>query len=487
MKRINTLSLPVVFKIIGWLLLIEGIILLIPLIFSLFESDGDWKGFLVACLSSMGCGGLLTWVFRHTPVRMRRREGYLLTSVIWILFSAFGMIPFVMCGTPLSVADAYFETMSGFTTTGATVICDVESCSRSILLWRSVIQWIGGLGIVLFMLALLPSLNSSGGVTMYNSEVTGITHDKLHPSIRHTAKSLWSVYLVLTVALFICLYVGPMDFFDALCQSLTTMATGGFSTKNTSIAGFGSNYIAVVLSVFMIIGGTNFVLLYNAVRGDWRSLWRNDVLRAYLLIILSAVAIVDIAQIAGGGEVTAQSLIINPVFLVSSAITSTGFTYLGGEGWGQTGLLVIMLLMFTGACAGSTTGAVKVDRIVAMRKNFAIELGKTLFPNHVRCVEVSGKTLSESLTGRISAFISLYFFVVMVLTFVLCAYGIDFTDSIFAVLSCVGNNGLGYGVTAAGFGVLPDFSKWLLSAGMLIGRLEIFTVLAVFTATFWRK
>ena len=487
MRKINTLSMAVVFKVMGWLLLLEGGLLLIPLILSLAESDNDWPGFLVASLATLVSGGLLTLFLRSTAVRMRRREGYLLTSVVWILFSAFGMIPFIMSEPSLSVADAYFETMSGFTTTGATVITDVESYSRSILLWRSMIQWVGGLGIVLFILALLPSLNTSEGVTMYNSEITGITHDKLHPHIRHTAKSLWSVYMALTVLLFFLLWLGPMDFFDAVCQSMTTMATGGFSTRNASIASFGSDYIAVVLGIFMIIGGINIVLLYNLVHGGWRQVIGNDVLRGYLLIILAAILIVDAAQLIGGAEPSTLNLVINPLFLVSSAISSTGFTYDSFTGWGEVGLLVIMLLMFSGACAGSTTGAVKVDRLMALRRNFANELGKTLFPNHVRLVEINGRTLTESMTSRISAFISLYLLITVILTFTLCAYDISFVDSLFASLSCVGNNGLGYGVTAAGFGPLPDLAKWLLSAGMLVGRLEIFTVLSIFTTVFWKK
>ena len=477
----------IVFRFLGWLMLVEAALMLIPLVMALFISDSDWLGFTLGAASAAVVGALLAFLFRRSPTRLNRRDAFLLTTVTWILFSLVGMIPF-MTGTPaLGVTDAFFETMSGFTTTGATVIADVEACHRPLLLWRSMIQWVGGLGIVLFFLALLPSLSQQGSLSMFNAEITGITHDKLHPRIRRTAMSLWKVYAALTLLEMLLLWAGPMDFFDAICHSLTTMSTGGFSTRNGSIASFDSPYAGWVVTVFMFAGGINFALLYGLMRGQLRALVGNDVMRAYSMIVGAAYVATAAYMVFSGQELSVDSILLNPLFMLTSAVTTTGFSYHGFDAWGAPGLLIVMLLMTSGACAGSTTGAVKIDRLLAMRRNLARQIGRTLYPNRLRYVNVNGKMIDDAGMGRVAAFLFLYLATTAAMTFVGCCYGISPGDSFFAALSCIGNNGLGHGLTSVSFAPLPDMVKWVFSVGMLIGRLELFTVFAIFTATFWRK
>lgn len=473
-------------KISGWLFLLEGILMALPLVVSLVLGEEDWKAFAAAASVTALVGGLAVWFNRHESTRIYRREGYLLISSVWVLFSIFGMLPFVLAEHPLAVTDAFFETMSGFTTTGATVIADVEAQSRSILLWRAEIQWIGGLGIVLFLIAFLPALNGSGGISLFNAEITGVTHDKLHPQIKKTALSLWGVYGALSVAMIPLLMAGGMSFFDSVCQSMSTLSTGGFSTRNAGIASWGSSYIATVVTVFMLLGGINFILLYNAVHGRWRSLTGNGTLRLYSGIVLVSVAMISLTLVAGGST-GLESLVIAPLFHVASAITSTGFTYSDFASWGPVSTAITIMLMICGACAGSTTGGVKVDRVSAMIKNLRDQVILTLFPSHVKRIDLDGKVLEEGQMTRIFAFVTIYLLAVSAGALVMSCYGYSIIDSFFSSASCIGNSGLGYGATGSNYGSLPCIVKWVFSFEMLLGRLEIFTLLVLFYAPFWRR
>lgn len=474
-------------KVVGWLLILEAAMLLMPAAVSLIYGGRDFLPFILAAGITAFSGVAVSWPLHRVKIQLRRREGYLLTAIVWVLFSLFGMIPFLLCDHPLSVADAYFETMSGFTTTGATVISDVESCSHAILFWRALMQWLGGLGIVLFLLALLPALNQSGGITMYNAETTGITHDKLHPRIRQTAGSLWQLYGILTVMLIFLLWLGPMDIFDAVCQSLAAISTGGFSTRNSSIAAWNSSYVNAVITLFMFVAGVNFVLLYGAIHGRARDLFRNDVFRSYLGIVLGAFLIISIFNMAACHDFSLPAILFLPMFHVVSAVTSTGFSAADFSLWGPVALQVTLLLMAVGACAGSTTGGLKVDRIVALFRNLHRQIRLTLYPNHVIDLEVGGKRFSYSQLAAVSAVFTLFLIVILTITLILASQDMTLADALFATVSCVGNNGLGHGATASGFGDISPCGKWLLSAGMLLGRLEFFTVIAILTPAFWRK
>lgn len=482
------INYPSILKILGWLLLTEAALMAIPLAVNIIEGQ-KILGFVLGIGGAGLLGGALTRFFHFDRSLIRRREGYLLVSVSWMVFSLFGMLPFIFCNTPLSVSDAFFETMSGFTTTGATTLADVEALSDGILLWRSMTQWVGGLGIILFMLALLPALNDTGGIPMYNAEVTGITHDKLHPRIRHTAMSLWVVYVALTLVSSLMLWAGPMDFFDALCQSMTAISTGGFSTKNTSIAWWDSDYVSLVTTLFMFLGGVNFSLIYAGARGRWDALWRNDVFRAYSLIVIVFTTMMSVSLAATGQAATFHDAVIAPLFHVVSTISTTGFTVADFGQWGNFTLLLTILLMLAGACAGSTTGAIKVDRLVALRHNLNNEIKLAINPRRVYVVRVNGNIMPPQEISRMTAFITIYLSLTLAGALILSAFGYDLTDCFFAVASCIGTNGLGYGLTGAagGYHFLPDAAKWVMSFFMLIGRLELFSLLVLFFPYFWRK
>lgn len=493
MKRLSRIHIDyrTVSNVTGSLLFVEAVMLLLPLLVSLLYGEGEWWIFLsAAALSAVaGVGLIQLGGGRHYKLQMNRREGYLLTTFIWIVYSLIGMVPFLFMPSPLNVTDAFFETMSGFTTTGATVFADVESLSHGILFWRALTQWVGGLGIVIFMLVVLPTLNQSGSVSLFNAEVTGITHDKLHPRVGQTAKSLLYVYLLLTAVLILLLWCGPMNLFDAVCQGFSTMSTGGFSTRNASIAAWNSDYVGWVVAIFMLVGGVNFMLLYGLLRGNWRPLVRNDVFRAYGFIVLVSWGLFALARFINGNDGGIGRNLLEPLFQVATTITTTGFSFGSYEGWGQLALSVILILMLMGACAGSTTGAVKIDRFVAVWKNMRRSMELALYPQHTVTLVINGHALEETHISRIASFFAFYLILLIAGAMLMSGYGYSFTDSLFASASCIGNNGLGYGATGAGggFGTLPASVKWLYSLLMLTGRLEVFTVIVIFSRKFWRR
>ncbi len=483
----SNLRFSTVFRVLGWLLLIEALFLLIPFGVSLAYGEDDWWTFLTASAAAALSGGAAALSMKGCPTRLARLDAFLLTTLVWILFSAFGMIPFALGPLQADVASAFFETMSGFTTTGATVIADVESQTHGLLIWRSLTQWIGGLGIVLFILAVLPALNQDGGISMFNAEMTGISHDKLHPRIRQTARSLWEVYSALTLLLALLLLAGPLDAFESACQAMSTLSTGGFSTRNASIAGFGSEYVAWVITLFMMTGGVSFTLLYGLLHGGVRAFMRNTVLRAYIGIMAAIYLLIVVSRILCDPAAGVAGWVLEPLFLIGSAITTTGFSYTPFAGWGPLALTAVFFMMLTGACAGSTTGAIKIDRIAAMFKGAVNEVTRTLFPNRLTRVEINGRQIPPAQLTRVWAFLAIYLSLTFATTAVLAACGYSFIDSLFASVSCIGNNGLGYGATGGSYAGIPAGAKWMLSALMLTGRLELFTVLALLSPSFWKK
>ncbi len=478
-----------VLKVIGWLMIALSLMMLIPLVVEICVGGNEWPGFVSAISGSILAGGILSYKLRFHRLLIGRREGFMLVNLVWILYSAFGMIPFMMSSQHLVISDAFFETMSGFTTTGATTIEDVESLGKGVLLWRSMTQWIGGLGIILFILAILPALNENGGVPMFNAETSGITHEKLHPRIRNTAATLWTVYIGLTSILILLLWAGPMNFYDSVCHAFTTIATGGFSTRNAGIEYWNSDYVYTVLTIFMFLGWVNFALIYLFCKGRFSRLLKNDVFTAYLTTIAVCCVAISLSLLSDGKTPGISDNLVKPLFHVVSAITSTGFGLSDFASWGSLCLLITFLLMFSGGCAGSTSGAIKVDRLVATRHNLLNQIKSSLYPNRVYTVRVNDGIIAHRGLDRLHAFILIYLALVIAGTAVLTAYGMNLVDSTFAVVSCIGNNGLGYGETAVsgGFHYLADIPKWVLSFLMLAGRLELFSVLVFFVSAFWRK
>ncbi|MCM1077319.1 MAG: TrkH family potassium uptake protein [Bacteroides sp.] len=484
------INFPVILRIIGLLLIIEGLFIIVPLITCLIYGENDWMCFLLTMIVTSVSGLVMVFGIKPRNPRMGKREGFLLAALIWVFFSAFGMIPFIfMDRQPMSVSDAFFEAMSGFTTTGATVMDSISHLSHGVVMWRSLMQWIGGMGIILFTLAVVPMLNHSGGMQMFNAEVTGITHDKLRPRISQTARGLWLIYIVLTVLLFILLILGPMDTFEAICHAFSTMSTGGFSTADASIEAWDSVYIEAVMTVFMFLGGTSFVLLYRAAHGDFRPIWKNDVFRVYIWIILVCYVFFVIAIFYHGQAWTWKSVTLDPLFQIVSTITSTGYEVSAFSSWGTFVLSISFALMFFGACAGSTSGGAKIDRLIYLLKNCRNEIVRCVYPNNIFTVRVNGRVIPHETVSKVIAFLCLYVMIIMFGGVVLTALGLPLVDSFFSAFSCISNTGLGAGVTGYGgsYAIVPDVGKWILALIMMTGRLELFTILILFTPTFWRK
>lgn len=485
----STLRGRTIVKMTGKLLWVEGVLLLLPMTVSLIYSERDWWTFLLASVVAAVGGTLCVKLPNQPSNSLRPREGFILTAVIWWVFGFVGIIPLMLCGNGLGFTDAMFEIISGLTTTGASVIKDVDAMGHGIIFWRALSQWIGGLGIILFILALLPELNRNSGLSLFNAEATGITHDKARPRIRQTALMLWCVYLALTVIFTVLLWVGPMNLFDALCQTMTAIATGGFTSRSAGIMYWNSDYVLAVLTLCMFLGGTSFMLIYNVSLGHWKEMLRNTVFKAYLILIGCGVALTVLSMEIGGAELTPVKWLAYPLFYVMSAITTTGFSIEGCEHWGWGAYTVTILLMLSGACAGSTTGGIKIDRLAAVWKNMVNELRATSFPKRTFVVRLNGHTLNQGQLSRLTAFVGLYLTVLCLTVLISCMWGYNPSDALFMCTSCIGCNGLGYGITgeAGGYGLLPDGLKWIMILVMMLGRLEIFTFLALLLPSFWRK
>lgn len=484
------INYAMILRIIGWLLGIEAAFLVLPVITCLIYGESDWQAFAVADAATAFAAFAITRWCRPKSHHMGKREGFMLTASVWVVFTIFGLIPFLLCQNPLSISDAFFEAMSGFTTTGASVLPSVEGMSHGVHLWRAMMQWIGGMGIILFTLAVIPMLNHSGGMQMFNAEVTGITHDKIQPRISDTAKTLWSTYFGLTAILILLLWLGPMSFFESVCHAFGAISTGGYTTHDVGLGQWSDSvYVKVVLIVFMFLGGVNFALIYKAVRGDFKALRRNDVFKVYVTVI-AVMLVVFAASIWARGQVYSwQDVTINPLFQIVSTITSTGFTVTNFENWGPLVLALTFVLMFFGACAGSTSGGAKIDRILYLFKNARNELYRCIYPNAILSVKVNDKVVNPDLVSKVIAFLCIYLILIVASGTVISAAGVPIVDAFFSSFSCMSNTGLGAGVTGYGgsYDLLPDFAKWVLSFMMLVGRLEIFTVLVLFLPSFWRR
>ena len=472
---------------IGALLLLESLFMLAPMCVGLFYGESDWRIFAL----SAGITALFGFIFTHirgTSTKMGKREGFLLTTLVWIVFSIFGMIPFI-AGTPRAdVSSAFFEAISAFTTTGATAIGgDNSHFSHAIIFWQAMMQWLGGMGIILFTLAIIPALNTSGGMQMFNAETTGITHDKLMPRISQTAKALYGIYLVLTIGAAVLLRLTPMDWFNAVCLAFGTMSTGGFSA-DASGAIFNSDYVMCIVGLFMLMGGINFAVIFRLVTGRWRQIRIDEVLRMYFIAIIGFSIFFIVAKFVATDDMTLRSLLIDPVFMVISCITSTGYLVPGFLIWQPYVLSLMVLMMISGGCAGSTSGGAKIDRMVYLGKFIKNELYHVLHPNSVVSVTVNGRVVSHELLSKVVAFLCLFIMVIVAGGTVLSFMGISPFEAYVSSLSCMCNTGFETSLTGYGtsFAAMPAAAKWVLASIMLTGRLEIYTILVLFTPNFWR-
>ena len=480
-----------VFKIISNLVFIESIMLLLVSIVPLIYQEHDTYYFLISSVISFLFALLFFFLGLNSKRTLGKREGSVIVTFTWIIFSLFGMLPFWLSGSIPSFIDAFFETISGFTTTGASILNNIEELSHGMLFWRSLTHGVGGLGIIVISLALLP-LFGYNGMQLFAAESSGPTKDKIHPKINETAKRLFLIYVLLNVAETLLLKIGGMTWFDAICQSFATIATGGFSTKQASIGYWDSPYIQYIIGVFMILSGINFSLYYFAFKHKFEKIIENEELKYYLMILFISIMVVFLSQINFSIPQTFTTLektFRDSFFNVTSLMTTTGFGTVDYMQWKTFTWFILLMVMITGASAGSTSGGIKMVRIVIVAKYCYYEFKQIIHPNAILPVRYNGHLVKEDIITKILAFVLLYLTTVSLGILVLAASGMGFQESIGGLISCLGGVGPGLGIVgpAGNYADIPEFSKWFLSFIMLVGRLELFTVLLLFTPTFWKK
>ena len=481
------INFKTIIRIIGILLLLETVMFLTCSGISFYYKESDMLDFWKAGGITAGAGLLLAALGKGGERQLTRRDGYVLVSFAWIAFSLFGMLPFYIGGYIPDITNAFFETMSGFSSTGATILDDIESLPHGILFWRSMTQWIGGLGIIMFTIAVLPIFGVSG-LQVFAAEASGPTHDKVHPRIGVTAKWIWSIYAGITALLVGLLMLGGMDWFDSICHAFATTGTGGFSTKQASIAYYNSPYIEYVISIFMFISGINFTLLLLFVNRKFKKFIGDAELRFYfgsVSLFTAVIAIILYYTSSMGIEESFRK----SLFQVISIQTSTGFATDDYMRWTPVlwGMFTIIMLM--GACAGSTTGGLKCIRMVILTKVSRNEFKHILHPNAVLPVRINKQVIPPSIVSTVLAFCFIYIVIIIIGTLLMMAMGVGAEESLGCVISSISNMGPGLGETGPSYSwnALPDAAKWLSSFLMLLGRLELFTVLLLFTPDFWKR
>ena len=474
-------------KVLGAMLVVEGMALMVPTIYSAFSGDGTLESFLLAAFCCFGIGVPLAFM-DTTGMRMQRRDGFVCVGLCWILLGALGAIPYVISGATPSYVDALFEAISGFTTTGASIFPSVEDLPKSILLWRSMTNWMGGMGVLVMLLALLPKMGD-GSANLMRAECPGPVMSKLVPRATDTAKILYLIYIGLTVAQTIVLCLLGMPLFDSINHSFATIATGGFSVKNTSIAYYQSEAINWTVTAFMFLSGINFSLLYMALRRRWKESVRSEELWFYLGSAVASTALISIDLVRETGT-TVMDALSKASFQSVTIMTTTGFATSDFAAWPAVSQCVLILLMMMGGCAGSTAGGMKVCRVGMLCKQGLREIRRTIQPRKVQLVRFEGKTVEEDTLHQVAMFFFMYLLMILLGGALLALEGkADFQTNLTAALTCVSNVGPGLGEVgpAGGFSGYGPFGKLLSSFLMLAGRLEIFPMLALFHPAMYRK
>lgn len=474
-----------VFAIQGLLLIFQGLFMLLPLGFSLYYGDDDLVPILVSAGITLAAGFLLRVFFRFQG-ELRLKDSFATVSLGWVFAALFGALPFIISGYIPSFTNAFFESMSGFTTTGATILADIEALPHGLLFWRSLTHWLGGMGIIVLSLAILP-LIGVGGMQLYKAEIPGPTPDKLTPRIQQTAKSLWGVYVLLSVIEAVLLMGGGMNLFDSLCHTFGTMATGGFSTKTASIAHFRSVYLDSVIIIFMVLAGTNFSLHFHSLKGRISAYWKSEEFRFYLGTVFFFTILMTCANALTFFPNAFESF-RHSAFQVVSIATTTGFTTYDFGQWPAVAQLILLVLMFFGGSAGSTGGSIKILRIMILVKQGRADLKKLLHPRAVIPVRVDGRPVQPPVVINILGFIFLYLVIFVTASLIMSLLGLDMVSAFASVAATLGNVGPGLGSVgpAAHYLHVPLIGKWVLAFCMLAGRLEIYTILVLFTREFWK-
>ena len=484
-RKREFMNIRLIGNTLGYVLWVEAGFMLLPTVISLCCGDGCVTAFLSAfCLCTL-CGTLL----RLIPVRNRQmqgRDGYATVALAWIVLSVFGAVPYLFSHAISHYADALFETISGLTTTGSTILGAVEDLPRSILLWRSETQWMGGMGVLVLFLALMPKLGD-GAVYLMRAESPGPIKSKLVPKLSQTAKILYGIYVGLTALETLSLRIAGMSWFDRINHAFTTIATGGFSVRNESIAAYGSNAIVWIITAFTFLAGVNFGLMFTLLCGKWRQVLRSEELRTYTVIVAAAAALICLDLCLQNGAAVGQS-ITDAVFQATTIITTTGFATRDFALWPTFSRCVLVALMYIGGCAGSTAGGMKVSRLMLLGKSLRRDLQRILHPNRVSTIRIDGEVVTERAVTSAHAFQVAYLFVAIAGTLIVALDDIGFTESLVASLTCISNVGPGLGALGpmSNFAVLSDLSKYTLSLVMLMGRLELMPILVLLSPATWR-
>ena len=500
----KNLNIKIIFQMMGFLLIFNGLFMLISAAISYYFKDGATQGIFFAGVITILSGLISRFTTKNFEKKINKQEGYIIVTLGWILMSLSGSLPYLFSESIPTFTNAFFETISGYTTTGASILNDIENMPKGILFWRSTTHWIGGMGIIVLTIAVLPLLGI-GGMQLFAAEAPGPSADKLHPRITDTAKRLWYIYLGLTAAEALLLKVAGMSVFDAINHAMSTLSTGGFSTKNDSIAHWNDTpAIQYIITVFMILAGTNFVLSYFAFKGKLKKIIKDEEFKAYMFNILGIGIIVgliiffraDVSKMATETQLIAHPMINGQLesafrhafFQVASVITTTGFVTADFTVWTPFLTTLFFILMFFGASAGSTSGGVKFVRHIIMIKNGVLEFKRSIHPNAIIPVRYNSKTVSQDIVFNIMAFFILYLILFALGAIVFGIMGLDFVTALGGSASSLGNVGPAFGQLSPvnNFNALPSAGKWWSAFLMLLGRLELFTVLILFTPYFWK-
>ena len=482
------MNLRIIVRFTGTLILFLGLSMAGPVLVALLFKDGSVYGLSLSALIT-ALTGLIILIFTRNPGsrQLSSRDGLAIVTLGWVMAGLFGTLPYILCGTIPEFTDACFESISGFTTTGASILNEIESLPPGILFWRSLTQWLGGMGIIVLSIAILPYLGI-GGMQLYKAEVPSPVVDKLKPRISETAKTLWKVYVLFTCVEILLLSVGGMSLFDAVCHAFCTMPTGGFSTKNGSIAQYNSVYFDSVIIVFMLLAGINFSLHYRLIKGDTRVFGRDSECRVFLILVAVFIIIITL-NIHGPVYASLAQAFRDAAFQVSSIITTTGFVTADYATWPALSQLILLISMFLGAMAGSTGGGIKIMRIVLLARHGYHQIFRIIHPRAVTTLKLNGLPVPEEILSSIWGFFILYIGIFVTASLVMAGLGLDFVSSFASVAASLGNIGPGLGVVGPveNYSTIPVAGKWVLVLCMLLGRLEIYTVLALLAPAYWRK
>ncbi len=482
------MNFHVILHLTGSILVIISGFMMTGVAVSAIYDQPDLKAMALSVMLTLVAGLTLYFsTLKREKVSMRHRDVFGTVTICWLVISLFGSLPYILSGTFGSFTNAYFEAVAGFTTTGATVVRDIESMPLGVLYWRHLTQWIGGMGIILFALTVLPFLGS-GGLQLFKAEAPEITVDRLRPRIIDTAKVLWYIYAFLTFLAFALYLMGGMSVYDAMCHAFTTLATGGFSTKNASLGHFDSAYIEGVATLFMFLAGVNYSLYFHALRGQGGRFWESSEFRFYLGVTLLAIALITWSEFGDSYGSIAETIRYSS-FQAVSIITTTGYSTADYEGWRHFSQVVLVMLMFFGGMIGSTSGGMKQVRVLLMLKQGYRELYQLIHPHAVTTVKLDNKPFTKEILGSIWGFLFIFLMMIVLGTLALTAMGLDYITSFSTVVSAMSNVGpaLGQAGPTENYFGLPAGAKWVLAFLMLVGRLEVYTVIILFVPRFWKK